>query len=164
MRVNINKICFIAVIAVLPFMHLSPVYADVQSMVKQLASPKQIERWAVEVELWSVDSSAVTDVLPMLKDPDPKIRIAAAEALWHLRNRDAIDPLKEALSDTDPKVTARIKEILRNFDPPHQPEHKSNRPEKLDTALFNTMISSKDEQKQRDAMSMIPAGTDSRDF
>jgi|GEM_PF-5632794 len=164
MRVNIHKICFMAVIAVLPFMHQLPVYADVQSMVKRLASPKQIERWAVEVEFWSVDSSAITDVLPMLKDADPKIRIAAAEALWHLRNRDAIVPLKDALSDTDPKVVTRIKEILNRFDPRHEPEHKTNRPEKLDSALFNTMIASNDEQKQMDAMGLIPAGTDPEVF
>ncbi len=164
MLTNIHRIYCTAVVALLPFVYQLPVYADVQSMVKRLASPKQIERWAVEVEFWGVDSSAITDVLPMLKDPDPKIRIAAAEALWHLKNRAAIDPLKNALSDTDPRVTAKIKDILYKFDPPHEFEHKSNRPEKLDTALFNTMIASKDEQKQRDAMGLIPAGTDPEIF
>ena len=53
----------------------------------------------------------------MLKDEDPKIRIACAQALGQIGSKEALEPLAKSLWDDDWNVRKVVEESLNRIDP-----------------------------------------------
>lgn len=64
-------------------------------------------------------ASAVSDLIPLLKDPDPEIRRLSAYALGEIgpEAKSAIPALKELGSDSDMNVRMQVVNTLRSIDP-----------------------------------------------
>lgn len=92
--------------------------SDVSALVKQLASPKQIEQMSATVELWSVDASALPIVEAMLKDENPKVRVAAVGAIRIIGDKSALPVLAELSNDPDPEVRESVAAATKQFEPP----------------------------------------------
>jgi len=62
-------------------------------------------------------------LIPMLKDPEPRVRSAAASALWGLgpRKRAAVPALAEALADADDGVRLNVAMALESTGPDAAP-------------------------------------------
>ncbi len=143
--------------------------ADVKSLVKQLASPNYVQQMGAEVELWSYGPESTPIVVQMLKDKDPKIRAAAAQAIWHIRDRNAIPALKLALKDKDPKVKAKAKEVLEQFNPTRRdyfglrvPRGKPQPKPSFDALV--KILKDDDEDKRQRAMENLRDSKDPRLF
>jgi HEAT repeat protein len=59
----------------------------------------------------------ITPIIDMLKDADPKIRIASAKALSEIGNKDALLHLKKSLWDDDWNVRKEVEIALDKIDP-----------------------------------------------
>src|SRR5207245_2297206 len=62
------------------------------------------------------DGNVAAGVLPLLKDPNPEIRIAAADLIDRLAPPDAGEPVNEALvRERDPEVAAALLNLCRRW-------------------------------------------------
>jgi HEAT repeat protein len=61
--------------------------------------------------------SDITPFLTLLKDKDPKMRIAAAKSLGQIGNKEALKWLAKLLWDDDWKVKKEIENALNAIDP-----------------------------------------------
>jgi hypothetical protein len=50
------------------------------------------------------NEKAVPGLTQLLKSPDPEVRVASAQGLWHIASTSSIAPLTEALGDQDSEV------------------------------------------------------------
>ncbi len=136
--------------------------SDVKSLVKQLASPNYVQQMGAEVELWSYGPESTPIVLQMLKDKDPKIRAAAAQALWHIRDRSALPALyKQALIDLSPEVRAAARDTIEKFT--SKPlDLRLTRPRRMsfDEAVWK--LEGTDAQQRRKAVSDLRGNQDPR--
>jgi len=63
------------------------------------------------------DVRAVDYLIPMLKDPEPVIRGAAAEALGNIGDSRAFAALSTSLADENAFVRAHTKDALQKLEP-----------------------------------------------
>ena len=61
--------------------------------------------------------SDISPFIDMLKDKDPKIRIASAKALGQMRNREALEALSNSLWDDNWEVRKEVEGALNKIDP-----------------------------------------------
>lgn len=91
-----------------------PLPADEPSIKAQLQSPDwTIRRKAINAVLEHQPELAALHIVPLLKDAEPQVRIAAAAALGKVASDTAIDALIHALADDEPLVyDAALKALI----------------------------------------------------
>ncbi|HVS18961.1 MAG TPA: HEAT repeat domain-containing protein, partial [Planctomycetota bacterium] len=83
-------------------------------LIDGLASPDDGDRWQAVIALGETRDPAVAPhVLPVLKDTDIFVRMAAARILGDLRNPVAVPDLIEALADPEPSVREAVYTALK---------------------------------------------------
>ena len=88
--------------------------AKATTALKSAEAKKRIE--AVQALAKTCDTRATDTLLSALRDEDATVRVAAAEALGRLGNRDAIEPMIEVLlADKDWRVRATLGLALGSF-------------------------------------------------
>ena len=95
----------------------------VERMTKQLRSRDVSERVDAAEILGKVGiPEAVAPLAAALKDQEPRVRRAAASALWHAKDvaKPAIPALREALSDPEPSVVVRAAGALISMEIPEK--------------------------------------------
>jgi HEAT repeat protein len=95
----------------------------VERMSKQLRSRDVSERVDAAEILGKVGiPEAVAPLTTALKDEEPRVRRAAASALWHAKDvaKPAIPALREALNDPEPSVVVRAAGALISMEVPEK--------------------------------------------
>jgi HEAT repeat protein len=95
----------------------------VDRMTKQLRSREVSERIEAAETLGQMKlPESVVPLTAALKDPEPRVRRAAASALWHASDvsKAAIPALREALNDAEPAVAVRAAGALIAMDVPEK--------------------------------------------
>ncbi len=90
----------------------------VHDRVRQLRNPRWWKRSEAAEKLAAMKSPRVApDLIALMKDPVPDVRMRAARALGHLEARTSIKPLIEAFRDPDRWSALRIADILGGMGP-----------------------------------------------
>jgi HEAT repeat protein len=92
---------------------------EIAALVKALRSTDEDKQGKATADLVKIGEPAVPAVLPLLTDPDPRIRRTAATTLWGLeaKSRGAVSHLAKALSDEDASVRASVAMALSAIGP-----------------------------------------------
>jgi HEAT repeat protein len=90
---------------------------DIPGLVHGLRDER--ERPHAQTELILAGEPAAVPVAELLRDPEPRIRLAAAQTLWSLgaNAKDAVPQLTAALEDTSPEVRANVAMALELVGP-----------------------------------------------
>lgn len=90
-----------------------PLPSDMPSIKEQLQSPDwTVRRKAISAIIEHQPETAAQHIIPMLKDNEPQVRIAAAEALGKIGTEAAIDALITAFADDELLVYDAAKKAL----------------------------------------------------
>lgn len=73
------------------------------------------ERLRIARESVKAGPDGIARVAPLIKDPDPLIRVEAVKAIAEIGSQYSLTPLTQALADTDPEVRIRATDGLVNF-------------------------------------------------
>jgi HEAT repeat protein len=92
---------------------------EIAALVNALRSTDEDTQGKATADLVTIGEPAVPAVLPLLSDPDPRIRRTAATTLWGMeaKGRSAVSQLAEALSDKDASVRASVAMALSAIGP-----------------------------------------------
>ena len=93
---------------VLPVFCLAVTGQDVNSPDPQIRSQ-------AAQDLAGRGSEAIPQLTPLLKDPVTEVRVEAVKAFVNIGTQHSLDPLVEALRDSDPEVQIRATDGLVNF-------------------------------------------------
>ncbi|MBN2371872.1 MAG: HEAT repeat domain-containing protein [Vicinamibacteria bacterium] len=92
---------------------------EIAALIKGLRSIDEDTQGKATADLVKIGEPAVPAVLPLLSDPDPRIRRTAATTLWGMeaKGRGAVTQLADALSDEDASVRASVAMALSAIGP-----------------------------------------------
>jgi HEAT repeat protein len=96
---------------------------DIPGLVRALKDERGSVRGPAQIELTFAGEPAAGPVADLLRDPEPRIRLAAAQTLWSLgsKAKAAVPPLTTALEDTSPEVRANAAMALEAIGPASRP-------------------------------------------
>ena len=92
---------------------------DYSTLIKKLSSNDELVRGKATTDLITIGEPAVPAIVPLLSDPEARIRRTAATTLWGMgvKARQAVPQLAAALSDSDASVRASAAMALGSIGP-----------------------------------------------
>jgi HEAT repeat protein len=96
-----------------------PAGPDIQALVEMLRSSDPLVRGKGTTDLVTIGEPAVPAIIPLLSDPEARVRETAASTLWGMgiKAREAVPQLAEALKDPAPAVRASAAMALGGIGP-----------------------------------------------
>lgn len=92
-----------------------PVALAVPLLAQQPSDAEFKERLRIARESVKAGPDGIARVAPLLKDPDPLIRVEAVKAIAEIGSQYSLTPLTQSLTDTDNEVRIRATDGLVNF-------------------------------------------------
>jgi len=87
---------------------------SIPPLIQVLRDPNEHVRWYAEVALTNMGQIVVGSMIHLLKDKDSGIRRRATRILGYTGDERAVEPLTQALNDSDSRVCEDAKEALES--------------------------------------------------